>query len=469
MSEKLSLRLGMSADDSLLSLLLYEGILRLLRSSPAKYNNRELIFERKDVVQNAFRQFKKDIDTKWDEFLDNLNYLNTDVNSWSSIAKYLKHIGVDCNSFLDDYWSYCNSRFKKDKCKTNVSKIRFHCGLGKIKTDNKLVVPLGLIFKHTYRAFISKKSPEIIGIIDLTPEYSDGKINIDKKAISDDNYISIGLLKIDRYTGLNLMEYNRIDKQTTLRISWRAFTIYLLGIAGSYVRSYKNEHLLLFYKPEFLSTLILGSANNIEPDRIGKFVLSKNLASESLAYIYSCTDIPEILSLGLYVLPKLRDLLSSEENLIDLAFSIAIIKFENMYKRYSGWTVELSRHDPLDKIAYLIGSTATAKASFKKTVADSVTCPKSPLLHAISGRTLDYPDSHKALSSLIQLYRFYMTGSPSYFYDYVRNMYEAMEKCESSEDARGCRWRAMQYRKLLQCMGWVGSGECDRELQLCDH
>ncbi len=468
----LTLRLGISSDDSLLSLLLYEGILRMLRGSPAKYNYNELIFDRSDAIQNAFRVFKEDTGERWSELLENLNQITTDINSWPSIARYFKRIGVDCKEFLEDYLTYCKSRSrgKNDKCQDNAERIKVYCGLSEGKASNKLVLPLGLVFKHTYKALSSRQSPGITGVINLEPTYSKGEIIIDKEAAGKNERISFGLLKTDRYTGLNLWEFNRIDQQTTLYVSWRAFTIFLLGIAGSYVRSgYQNEHLLLFYKPEYLSSYMTGKASNIDPEFTGRLVQGKRTASDSLREIYTYTNMPEILSLALYTLPSLRALLTMQEDFNELSFNIVIIKYEKMYKRYSGWTVELSRQDPLDKVAQSIGSTAAAKSSFRQAVSDSVTCPKSPLLQAI-GRWMSMrePDSHKALNSLIQLYRFYMTGSPSYFYDYVRSMYEAMEKCESSEDARGCRWRAVQYRKLLLCMGWTGSDKCGGELQLCD-
>ncbi len=483
----LTLILGITIDDSLLSLLLYEGILRLLRGSPAKYSFGELIFDRNDTIQNSFRIFKLDTGERWSELINHLNQITTDINSWPSIARYFNRIGVDCQKFLDEYLDYClskNEKKKGNKCEKIGHKIKAYCESVNFKPKDKSnmpMVPLGLIFKHTYEAFNSSDISFGNNVINLRPVFVSKRgrkrifidINSTDK-IDEKEFISFGLLKTDRYTGLNLLESNSLKEQVTLYVSWRAFTIFLIGIAGSYVSGgyfdkRQSEHLMLFYKPEYLSNYLIMKSDIIEPGQVTWLIQGKNIATNSLKEIYNYSNMPEILSLGIYALPKLRDLLSSTEDLNMMAFNILVLKMERMFKRYSGWPVEISREDPLEKVVQIIGSTISEKTSFKKAVSDSVTCPKSPLLQGI-GRWMSMrePDSHKALNSLIQLYRFYMTGSPSYFYDYVRSMYEAMEKCESSEDARGCRWRAVQYRKLLLCMGWIGSDKCSGKLQLCD-
>ncbi|MEB3756927.1 MAG: hypothetical protein GSR79_08765 [Desulfurococcales archaeon] len=471
MSEKnVRIELNIGSDDSLLSLLLYEGILRVMRGSPVEYSPGVIILKDSEAFKKAFKTLKDDLggERAWEDLIENLNSLSTDINSWPSIARYLIRIGVDCNAFLKKYMDLCilRSKGKSDKCKGAEAKIKYYCGLTKAKTDNKLLVPLGLILKLVCEAFLNSKTPLITGDIKLKPILEGDKLYIDYD--NRDDPISFGLLKTDRYEGLNLWEMGRIDRQTTLYVSWKAFTLFLLGIAGSYIKGgYGNEHLMLFYKPEYLASWMAGHHGDIDPSEVRHLTLSKNTGARAISTIYEYTDTPEILSLGLLLSPALRRMLSDEEELALLSFNIVILKYERMYKRYVGWSVDIVKEDPLEKLFSLTTKSMGEKEAIKQAVVDSVSCSGSPLLEAI-GRwmKLSNPDANNALNALIQLYRFYMTGSPEFFYDYTRSIYEAMEKCESSDNKR-CKWRLVQYSKLFKCLGWSGTGGCPESLRLC--
>ena len=412
----MKIEIGLPHDNSIVSLLIYEGLFYLLSRSEAKPCGKYICLD-----DETLRDYFKSINSNVEDVTQKMRRLKIDANSKKSIKSYLEQIGVDCKQ--------------------------------KYKTECERLTTSNLIKLVTEKA-VEDGFPEIDVInIKYKLEGTDLTLDLDRK---EQPRITWALLKTpDRYTGLNIWENMYLDKQRTTYVSWRVFTIILVGLISSYITSKTRaggniEHAFLFFSPSYLAEKMWSRIT--ENINIIRYISMKELARDEIAKTYIAMNSPEIVGLHLMLETKLRKSLE-EHNLdrIDL-LTLNIVDEGRGFKRYNSQKITLFKKDIFAKSLEIIVGRQKTEEWLNR--ASEMISPNSGLFEAL--KTLQTknpsPESEKILHSLLNLYFFITTGNKQYYFNFKRNLTEAAHICSITDNLRRCRASPQNYEYYIRTL-----------------
>jgi len=259
-------------DSTLLSNILYEGLLFTTQFSQAKFDGISLDLPN-DFLVKALKRLN---DEKIEELKISMIGKNDNIN-----RKLFEILGVNVTS--------------KGNYNDFISKVKEYADKLKVSRDIKL----GIEFKR------------------------------DDMIIDVDEHLTAQLLKVDRYTGVTSLEGRYTSKQITLYASKEAVVLFALGLYSSYITSTGNMFFL--FSPEEIEDML----NHVDDQEYVKRLFRvKDEVIKFLREILSKVTINEVLLLELYLNAEIRKLMEKEnlDKISVILFKVA--KEGNTYKIY---------------------------------------------------------------------------------------------------------------------------------------
>jgi len=261
-------------DSTLLSNILYEGLLFTTQFSQAKFDGISLDLPN-DFLVKALKRLN---DERIEELKISMAGRNDNIN-----RKLFEILGVNVTS-RGNYNDF-------------ISKVKEYADKLKVSRDIKL----GIEFKR------------------------------DDMIIDVDEGLTAQLLKVDRYTGVTSLEGRYTSKQITLYASKEAVVLFALGLYSSYITSTGNMFFLLTFSPEEIEDML----NRVDDQEYVKRLFRvKDEVIKFLREILSKVTINEVLLLELYLNAEIRKLMEKEnlDKISVILFKVA--KEGNTYKIY---------------------------------------------------------------------------------------------------------------------------------------
>jgi len=299
MSTTIELRLP--TDNSFTNLLLYEGIIYLMREASLQRKNHDLQLDPKDLatVYNNLDQRR----------IDKIR-LFIAGNDKKPITKFLELYKIPSNGKVSSYGNLINT------LKENAKKL--------IIKQNKITLELSIERKN---------------------------VSIGGRKLNKDTGISLQLFKIERYTGITSTELPYSTKQLTTYICPETFLIGLLGIYSSYIQTVRektfNYYFLLFDSQEIAD--ILNSNKNIE-----NIMNMKNIVRDELAKVIGKHFSEELMIAEILINIALQDEMV-KNNLEKLSLILMRIAHEGQtYKIYQAIPLTIMKRKFTSKALYSI-------------------------------------------------------------------------------------------------------------------
>lgn len=311
------------------------------------------------------------------------------------------------------------------------------------------------ILKHNAPKIVSKEeiqfTVELSGdmIIDR-PEVIEEKEKKKKKKLAVPQ-----LFKVDRYTGLSSLEStNYFSGQLTIRTSKEIFLLLLLGLCSSFItarrqktdRKRKDEYFFLTFSPEEIEGML---AQLYEKEYIDRLFRTKEEIRRCLKPALEKTAISEAILLRLFLTVEVERLLE-KENLDKLSATLFRISMEDRtYKVYEQIPVGLRRGE------YHFGEIMEKyfKSDLMKDLSnflqpDGVVFDALRNLHESPEK---YPEANNVLNAVLGLYKFVTAENLDGLSDFVRELYNAYRKLESSDrQDKSKRCRAETYLRIIK-------------------
>jgi len=299
MSTTIELRLP--TDNSFTNLVLYEGIIYIMRETSPQRKNHELQIDPKDLaaIYNNLDQQR----------IGKIRLFITG-NDKSPISKFLELYKISSKAKISSYDNIISI------LKENADKL--------IIKQNKITLQFSLERRN---------------------------VSIGGRKLNKDTGISLQLFKVERYTGITSTELKYSTKQLTTYLSPETSLIGLLGIYSSYIQTVKeknfNYYFLLFDSQEIAD--ILNSNKNVE-----NIMNMKNMVRDELAKVIGKHFSEELMIAEILVNVALQDEMV-KNNLEKLSLILVRIAHEGRtYKIYQIIPLTIMKRKFSSKILYSI-------------------------------------------------------------------------------------------------------------------
>lgn len=387
-------------DNTILNLLIYEGILAVVRyGCTRKFSADEIILD-EDAYRCVFRRIDLDKHAKERLASIRLSYIGNDVKN-SLPIKILRSLGID----VDD--------------KRRITRYSEMLGL-MVEKYNQLVDAGDdeLSFR-----FSAKSSEIIIGK-------------------SEEAVTAPQLLKIDRYTGYTSLDMDTTFRQYTLRASKNIILLSHLGVltsyAGSTITDKTTTHYFLFFSPEE----IIGLLASGDQYKVSNIFGLKNKLVERLGRVATYTGFTEILLMEALMDLELYDLMK-KYNIEHASFLLyRVVPEGNSYKIYGAEPINLYS-DPV--FLHVLEKHVSRPDDFIRVLLEALK-PGGTILGALGSlnRENKYEEADNVLVAVQNLYRFVSTGDLGGLYGFIREIENAYNITKEKNPGR-----ARSYRELL--------------------
>jgi len=314
--------------------------------------------------------------------------------------------------------------------------------------------------KKTYRAVLQllrdkSSSVTLSGDIDLTPVLDKKTMSIDlplkrgKKAEGEPGKVDLAaptLLKIDRYTGITSAEEKYTSEQIGLRVSQHVWLLSLLGVYSSFAvgaryAGNKQSFYFVFFASDVV-TEVLARGDSVY---LSNLMRAKLALMEEIAKVFTATHVEEALLLDIAVNANLPKVLE-ERGLEAVNFSVLKISPEGQtFKEYEYIPVTLTRTPVVLKVVQKYSSKPEKIMECLSEAAN----PENSLVRA-TGQ--DWPDSAHALNAILSLHRFVSLGDLQGLSNFAAFLRLAADAASLD---RGGAMRADFYRRILSCLTWL--------------
>jgi len=297
MSTTIELRLP--TDSSFTNLVLYEGIIYLMRETSPQRKNHELQIDPKDLAA-VYNNLDQQRISKIRLFISG--------NDKKPISKFLKSYRISSSTKISSYDNVINT------LKENANKL--------IIKQNKITLQLSVERKN---------------------------VSIGGQKLNKNTGISLQLFKVERYTGITSTELTYSTKQLTTYLSPETLLIGLLGIYSSYVQTVReknfNYYFLLFDPREIAD--ILNSNKNVE-----NIMNMKNVVRDELAKVIGKHFSEELMIAEIIVNVALQDEMV-KNNLEKLSLILVRVAHEGKtYKIYQIIPLTIVKRKFASKVLY---------------------------------------------------------------------------------------------------------------------
>jgi len=272
----------------------------------------------------------------------------------------------------------------------------------------------------------------------------------DSMVIGGDELAAPQILKVDRYTGITSLEEEYTDKQMTLRLSKDMALLFLLGMCSSYVAYDKPYIYFLFFSPDEVVYMLLGSGEQVERI-ISSYFMIKNNVVNKLREIIRGLVTNEILLLEVALGVELQELMLKEniDRISMILFRIAIEG--NTYKVYELVPIHIYRKPAFYEI---LKTYVRDPLRFCRKLSDELS-PSKPILKTLASfkSKNKFPEADNILRAIQGLYRFIILGDSEGLLQFHREISNAYTKLVNSSSGNE-RARAVYYLRLLHTLMW---------------
>ncbi|MCS7136685.1 MAG: hypothetical protein RMJ14_05795 [Nitrososphaerota archaeon] len=409
MPKNVNVILGLPPNNSLTSLLIYEGLLYLINNVPARID-----VDRIKIPADGIMHVYGSLDDK--RILDKIYISTVGINDEKSIKTFLKELGIKYDEFL--------TTIKKEKTKEELEEILKRLGIksdGK-KKEQKITNYRVLLY------LLKNNSRNLSSIDDVVLKASIKGRRMFVGDVKEDKGLALQLLKSERYTGITSSEHNYTDTQITTYVSKEVLLIALLGLYSSFIVKSDNMHYFLFFSVDELNEMLSG----IKDARI--MFLLKNEVREVLEEIIRRYFGEDLIVTETMINIKLQEALATYnvDSLSLLLFKVA--QEGHTYKAYESLpiTIFLRERRELYKIL------------------ESIVSPRSVVLERLrDNKNVEY---NNLVSVIAGLHRFVVLNDKYGIYVALRELYNAYTKVKNDEKLLKT---ADQYAMLLKGLSHI--------------
>ncbi len=382
--------LSLTRDLTLLSNLLYEGILFASQFSEVKFDGMHLEFP-EDFAVRALRNLDE-------ERIDSVRIVmagNDNVN-----RKLFEAYGIDDQS--------------RKTYRDLLSKVREYSEKFVIDGD---AIELGVKFE---------KGKMLVGSQDLAAPQ---------------------LFKVDRYTGISSLETKFTSQQLTIYFSKEILLLALLGIYSSFVTSVRQQnqyYFFLTFSPEEIDEA-LDRIRIGDREFVRRLFRTKDKVVELLSDVLSRTTMNEIILVEVYLNAEIKRLME-RENLDKISTILFKVAPEGQtYKIYELIPITIYREDP--RFYEIVRRYFRNPEAFLENLL-GILSPDSVIFDALKNFNR-YDEAGNVVKAVHGLYRFVILVDAEGWYEFVREIDNACRKLEGSSK-RQERSRGGKYRSMLR-------------------
>ena len=240
-----------------------------------------------------------------------------------------------------------------------------------------------------------------------------------------DEDLTAQLLKVDRYTGVTSLEGRYTSRQITLYASKEAVVLFALGLYSSYITSTGNMFFLLTFSPEEIEDML----NRVDDQEyVKKLFRVKEKVIVFLRDVLSKITINEVILLELYLNAEIRKLIKKEqlEKISVVLFKVA--KEGNTYKIYEQVPITIYKELKFYDVIKMYFKNAE---DFLENLAE-VLKPDGVIFKALENMD-KYEEANNIIRAVYGAYRFIVLGHANGWYEFLREIDNAYRKLKGSK------------------------------------
>jgi len=262
------------------------------------------------------------------------------------------------------------------------------------------------------------------------------------------------LFKVDRYTGISSLESGYTSKQITIYTSKEILLLFLFGLYSSFVTSLRQRdrqyYFFLMFSPEEIESML----NRLEDKEfIRRLFRTKEKVIEFLSAALNKTAVKEAILLEVYLNVELKKLIEKEnlEKISMILFKIAPEGGQPLprsYKVYELIPVTIYRGVEFHKT---IGRYIKDPETFLEKLSEKLK-PEGTIFNAL--RNIDrFSEGSNILRAVHELYRFVVLGHVEGWYAFLREIANAYRKLENSTQPQEQK-RSLRYKRILETFAY---------------
>ncbi len=296
-SEQITIDLRLPHDGSLRNLLLYEGLLFILREVPqwTSAPPGRLTITRGDIISALDKHVEK-------EKIESLNISTVGKNDRDSVLRLLNSLEI---------------------AREGEERLTKYGDIIGVILENRGSLRIG--HRIELGATINRRR-FLIGLTDVEELGRNG--------------IALQLFKTERYTGLTSTEHPYTTEQLTVYMSPEATLIALLGLYSSFITTSDNIHYMLFFSPEEAGSILVG-----DKDVRTMFIIkeeAKNILADIIRKKYS----EELIVVETLLNTKIQEAMS-QHNVSSISLILLKLAREGQtYKIYQQLPLNFYKRDP---------------------------------------------------------------------------------------------------------------------------
>jgi len=258
------------------------------------------------------------------------------------------------------------------------------------------------------------------------------------------------LFKIDRYTGISMLEMGLTSEQLGLRSSPEAILIGLMGIYSSHITTVRQQdrayHYFVFLSPDEIAGLLSSGDHH----KLKNIYSIKESLRELLSETLRSSVTSEIMVLEVMLSTKIRSELESK-NLDKVDFNIFKISPEGQtYKIYETVPITVYRNPMFYEILQKRGIRADKVC---EELYEALS-PGGAIMEALASFNSmnKYNEADAILRGVLGLYRFVSLADAQGLLQFLRSLEEA---CTILKDDKRANYRVREYTRIMRGLSYA--------------